>query len=1343
MKNIKTGILSLLLILVLIVSSFVPSYASGSETLTYSETSNSGTRDVVCTSLDGTSAANYYKNYAYDELSNKSASELFTSLQTLMRNTHTYTSSYDDCHYKADLTDCQNNDGSVSLIYTSYAATMDQWNGWNREHVWPKSLGGDSTTGGGADLHHIRPSDAVVNSTRNNNKYGNTNGGSAVYGNNPAEGELGGYYASGYFEPLDNVKGDVARICLYVYVRWYDDWGATDVTDVFQSVDVLLEWCEMDPVDTWEMGRNEVVGAIQGNRNVFIDYPEYAWLLFDREIPSDMVTPSGEAGGNSSSGGTSGETSTCEHTNTTSSTTEATCTEDGLTTVTCDDCGATVSTESIPATGHSYVDGTCSECGDAQSSATTSGTYVFANYTAGTQYADGEEHALDDIVTVTTTQCYFTEQLRIYSSSTHDGFAVIKSEQTITNISLNAGDGADTLNVYVSDDGVTWTLDGTIKTTSSYADYTLALNTPSKYVKLDVAGSNQIRIASMTLTFETEENIDPDPSPSVCEHTSTTTKTTAATCTTAGSTTVTCDDCGETVSTTEIPATGHQNTTETTDEATCTEDGTITVTCDDCGATVSTESIPATGHSYVDGTCSECGGTQSSGSATTTTTATIIIADYAAAKGWVNGTQYTTLDVDENISAVASSSGNNGKYYTSGENWRMYQTNSGTVTFTASDGCTISSITITYASENSGVLVFNGTNVSSGTTVTVDSNTAVFSVGSTSGSSGQARITAIEVVYEQVPPCEHTNTTTVTAPATCTTAGSTTVTCDDCGETVSTTEIPALGHNYVGSTCERCGQTLPVAYFNIPINATATESIVGHTITLPDAPVLPDVTYARTYSFVGWALEALDDSTVEPTLYNPGDTVEISVNTAFYAVYSYTETTVTTQESGYVKKDLADIQSTDVVVITVTTSTGTTYALYNNNGTGSAPTAVIVTVSGDKIVGDVDDTLLWNISNSSGNLTIYPNGTTAKWLYCTSANNGVRVGTSSNKIFTIDSSSGYLKNTATSRYIGVYTTNPDWRCYTNTTGNIANQTLAFYVLSTGETVTESTGYTTTPEISMGFSGVSLNVGADLSIRYHAVLGENPEDYTVRFTMNGNEITVSGVEENGKYVFSFYGIAPQCMGDVIKAELLLNGEVIATVEEYSVKQYVIDAIAYYPADTYLHQLLYDMLVYGAEAQKYRGYNTDELVTSGVSGLISSELVPTDDDKNRSIVTEDGADTSLACFTAAGVRFDYNNRIYVKITTESIESVKITVDGEELEIISLGNNVYVAYSDGISALDFDAFVSFELSYDGDLVQTLTYTVNTYAYDKQDDAEIGGLALALYRYGASAKAYDESKA
>ena len=155
-------------------------------------------------------------------------------------------------------------------------------------------MGGFETTGAGADLHHIRPSESKTNSDRSNLKYGNVT--SIVRESIGNLSGLKGGDKGDYYEPVDNAKGDVARICLYVYARYGTELSkCSDITNVFQSVEVLLEWCELDPVDEWEMGRNDVIEEIQGNRNVFIDYPEYAWLIFDKEVPSDMVTPSGEA----------------------------------------------------------------------------------------------------------------------------------------------------------------------------------------------------------------------------------------------------------------------------------------------------------------------------------------------------------------------------------------------------------------------------------------------------------------------------------------------------------------------------------------------------------------------------------------------------------------------------------------------------------------------------------------------------------------------------------------------------------------------------------------------------------------------------------------------------------------------------------------------------------------------------------------------------------------------------------------------------------------------------------------------------------------------------------------
>ncbi len=145
--------------------------------------------------------------------------------------------------------------------------------------------------------------------------------------------------------------------------------------------------------------------------------------------------------------------------------------------------------------------------------------------------------------------------------------------------------------------------------------------------------------------------------------------------------------------------------------------------------------------------------------------------------------------------------------------------------------------------------------------------------------------------------------------------------------------------------------------------------------------------------------------------------------------------------SKWTKVELANIHATDTIAITMTKGSDT-WALTSNNGTNSAPTAVAVTVEGTTMTA-FSGNISWNISNLNGSLTIYPAGTTEKWLYSTNANNGVRVGDNANSVWSIDTNSGYLKNNATSRYLGVYNSQ-DWRAYTNTTGNTAGQTLSFW-----------------------------------------------------------------------------------------------------------------------------------------------------------------------------------------------------------------------------------------------------------------------------------------------------------
>ena len=271
---------------------------------TYSTTYNSGTRGALCTAISANGGSGYYTDglYDYATLSQQTGSTLLSSLRALNTARKTGSTSYDDCKNYANKTDCQKENQKVTLLYTGYEAEMSQNSasapGWNREHVWPKSLGGFDTFGPGSDILHIRPDDVTTNGDRGNKKFGNVTGGTASTATiTGANGALGGHYNNNYYEPLDSIKGDVARICLYVYMGYGDSYSQCgDLTNVFESTDVLLDWMQRDPVDTWEMGRNEVAQAIQGNRNPFVDYPEYAWLIFGQSVPTGYTTPSNPTG---------------------------------------------------------------------------------------------------------------------------------------------------------------------------------------------------------------------------------------------------------------------------------------------------------------------------------------------------------------------------------------------------------------------------------------------------------------------------------------------------------------------------------------------------------------------------------------------------------------------------------------------------------------------------------------------------------------------------------------------------------------------------------------------------------------------------------------------------------------------------------------------------------------------------------------------------------------------------------------------------------------------------------------------------------------------------------------
>ena len=252
----------------------------------------------------------------YEPITATSGQGLLGQLHTLMFNTHTWYSSYDDCRdfngaYTAMEPGTQ--EGTLTDFYTQHDISKEWMGGgdftghWNREHVWCQSHSAGlwnntegSTRGGGADYHHVRPLEMNLNSTRNNNEYGEVahhNSTTEKYSKLPngSVGYLGGYLENGTFEPLDSVKGDVARILMYVYTHYSTGAGGTTPlnyekyvgdlkfneiicygTSVDASINMLLKWHHNDPVSDAEKVRNEAAYGFQGNRNPFIDHPEFA-----------------------------------------------------------------------------------------------------------------------------------------------------------------------------------------------------------------------------------------------------------------------------------------------------------------------------------------------------------------------------------------------------------------------------------------------------------------------------------------------------------------------------------------------------------------------------------------------------------------------------------------------------------------------------------------------------------------------------------------------------------------------------------------------------------------------------------------------------------------------------------------------------------------------------------------------------------------------------------------------------------------------------------------------------------------------------------------------------------
>ena len=210
-----------------------------------------------------------------------------------------------------------NNPANVNLLYKGISipkfsngsgSQSSNPDNWNREHVWAKSHGfSSSSLEAYTDIHHLRPTDISVNSSRGNLDFDNSDSPLAEAPENRVD--------SNSFEPRDAVKGDVARMLFYMDTRYEGSDATPDLQLVDRVTNVgepalgrlcrLIEWHNNDPVDALEANRNNKIYEFQGNRNPYIDHPEWVNTVYSADTCS-TDNGGGDNGGGDNGGGDTG-----------------------------------------------------------------------------------------------------------------------------------------------------------------------------------------------------------------------------------------------------------------------------------------------------------------------------------------------------------------------------------------------------------------------------------------------------------------------------------------------------------------------------------------------------------------------------------------------------------------------------------------------------------------------------------------------------------------------------------------------------------------------------------------------------------------------------------------------------------------------------------------------------------------------------------------------------------------------------------------------------------------------------------------------------------------------------
>ncbi len=198
-----------------------------------------------------------------------------------------------------DLDQDPNNAENIILFYKNSSipianfASNNEPDFWNREHTWPSSHGFNNEDTAYTDVHNLRPSDATVNSSKSNKDFNNVEN---IEEN--AEGEAPDTYTNAdFWDPRDEIKGDVARMLFYMDTRYESESLDLELVDRISFsgnpelgvLFTLIKWHNQDPVDDAERERHEGAYGYQGNRNPFIDHPEWVTEIWGEATAPNLI----------------------------------------------------------------------------------------------------------------------------------------------------------------------------------------------------------------------------------------------------------------------------------------------------------------------------------------------------------------------------------------------------------------------------------------------------------------------------------------------------------------------------------------------------------------------------------------------------------------------------------------------------------------------------------------------------------------------------------------------------------------------------------------------------------------------------------------------------------------------------------------------------------------------------------------------------------------------------------------------------------------------------------------------------------------------------------------------